>query len=160
MVALLVQAGSGGEQLAGAPEKLAKAKASSGAESAVASAVAELQAFIETLKRRPDIRVTIASVGRRATRSDLALLPPPKGIPEELIELYPAMNGLHVEWQFIEPPGGGCMRIPPLTAWTRFTGDDQTYMGFGDGYEALLLDEIRAEGGTWLVRDKDGGTVR
>lgn len=160
MVALLVQAGSGASLPTGASEKLAKAKANARPESAVASAVAELRAFVETLRKRPDITVTVASVGRRATRSELALLTHQKGIPEELVELYTAMNGVHVEWQFIEPPGGGCIRVPPLTRWTRFTGDDQTYMGFGDEHDALLLDEIQAEGGTWLVREKKSGAVR
>lgn len=161
MVALLVQSGAGAGQLAGASEKLAEAKASEKkAESEVASAVAELRVFVETLKRRRDVRVTVASLGRRATKSELAMLRRQKGIPEELVELYAAMNGAHVEWEFVEPPGGGCLRIPPVTQWTRFTGDDETYMGFGDGDEALLLDEIRAEGGTWLVRDKASGAVR
>jgi BRCA1 C Terminus (BRCT) domain len=160
MVALLVEAGSGAKQLTGASEKLAKAKASAKPESAVASAVAELRVFIEKLKVRPDITVTVASVGRRATRSELALLHHQKGIPEELVELYAAMNGVHVEWRFIEPPGGGCIRVPPVTQWTRFTGDDQTYMGFGDEHDALLLDEIQPEGGTWLVREKKSGSAR
>lgn len=160
MVALLVQAGSGAKQITGASEKLAKAKANARPESAVASAVAELRAFIETLKMRPDLRVTVASVGRRATKSELAFLEHQKGIPAELVELYAAMNGVHVEWQFIEPPGGGRIRVPPLSQWTRFTGDDQTYMGFGDEHDALLLDEIQAEGGTWLVREKQSGVVR
>lgn len=160
MVALLEKAGSGAKQIAGASEKLAKARANAGPESAVASAVTELRAFIETLKRRPDITVTTASVGRRAARSDLASLSRQKGVPEELVELYAAMNGVHVEWQFIEPPGGGCIRLPPLSRWTRFTGDDQTYMGFGDDHDALLLDEIQAEGGTWLVRDRKSKATR
>jgi hypothetical protein len=160
MVALLVQAGSGAPQLDGATEKLAKAKADAKPESAVASAASELKAFVESLRRRPDIRVTVANVGRRATKSDLAFLQRQKGVPEELVELYAAMNGAHVEWEFVEPPGGGCIRIPPLTQWTRFAGDDQTYMGFGDEYDALLLDEIRAEGATYLVRDKKSFATR
>lgn len=160
MVALLVKAGSGAEQIAGASEKLARAKANAGPESAVASAVAELKVFVETLKRRPDIRVTVANVGRRATRSELAMLVSQKGIPEELVELYTAMNGVHVEWQFIEPSGGGCIQIPPLTGWTRFAGDDETYKGFGDEHDALLLDEIQPEGATWLVREKKSGATR
>ena len=160
MVALLVQAGSGASSIAGASDKLARAKANARPESAVASAVAELRAFLETLRRRRDITVTVASVGRRASKSDLASLSHQKGIPAELVELYAAMNGVHIEWQFIEPSGGGCIRIPPLSQWTRFTGDDKTYMGFGDRYDALLLDEIQAEGGTWLVREKKSGAVR
>jgi hypothetical protein len=160
MVALLVEAGSGAAQIAGASEKLAKARASARPESAVASAVAELRAFVETLKKRVDIRVTVASVGRRATKYELALLTDQKGIPDELVEMYAAMNGVNVEWEFIEPPGGGCIRVPPLNQWTRFTGDDQTYMGFGDDHDALLLDEIQAEGATWLVRDRKSKSVR
>ena len=160
MVALLVQGGSGRERLAGASEKLAQVKGDGKAGSEIASAVSELKVFIETLKRRPDIRVSVARVGRRATKSEVAFLRRQEGIPEELVELYSAVNGVHVEWDFIEPPGGGRMRIPPISQWTRFTGDDETYMGFGDGYEALLFDEIQAEGGTWLVRDKESGTVR
>lgn len=160
MVALLVKGGSGAEALGGAEEKLAKAKAEAAPESAVASAVTELRAFVEALRARPDIRLRVATLGRRASKSDLAMLRHQKGIPEELVELYAAMNGAHVEWEFVEPPGGGCLRIPPLTGWTRFTGDDETYMGFGDDEEALLLDEIRAEGGTWLVRTKGGDRAR
>lgn len=160
MVALLVQAGSGAPTLAGASEKLAKAQADAKPESEVASAVSELKVFIETLRRRPDITVTVAGVGRRAAKSDLELLRHQKNMPKELLELYAAVNGVHVEWQFIEPPGGGCMRIPPITQWTRFTGDDKTYMNFGDAYEALLLDEIQAEGGTWLVREKGSAATR
>jgi hypothetical protein len=161
MVALLVKAGSGAERLAGAAEELARVEAAAPPASPVVAAVAELRAFVETLKKRADVRVSVARVGRRASRAELAQLKQKPPLPAELIALYTEMNGLHVEWEFVEPPGGGCMRIPPVTQWTRFTGDDKTYMGFDDDQEALLLDEIQAEGGTWLVRGKKkGGEAR
>ncbi len=160
LVALLLQSGVGAQKLAGTAGKLAEAQAQAKAESPIASAVAELRVFVETLKRRADVSIEIAEVGRKATKAEIASLRQQKVIPDELIDLYTAMNGVHVEWQFIEPPGGGCIRIPPVTAWTRFTGEDQHYMGFADGHEALLLDEIRAEGGTWLVRHKKTGKVQ
>jgi BRCA1 C Terminus (BRCT) domain len=161
MVALLLEGGGGAaEQLGGAAEKLAKAQAEAKPVSAIASAVADLRVFVERLKKRVDVAVTIASVGRRATKGELSLLKQQKAMPAELVEMYAEMNGAHVEWRFVEPPGGGRLRIPPVTQWTRFTGDDQTYMNFGDDVDALLLDEIEAEGGTWLVREKEGGAVR
>lgn len=126
----------------------------------IVSAVAELRAFIAALKRRPDVTVTVAQVGRKASQRELAALRLQPNFPAALIDLYAEMNGVHVEWHFIEPPGGGCLRIPPLTQWTRFTGDDEHYMNFGQDHEALLLDEIQPEGGTWLVRNKKSGQVQ
>ncbi|MEP7123011.1 MAG: BRCT domain-containing protein [Byssovorax sp.] len=160
MVALLTEAGGGAEPIAGASEKLAKAKANAKPESAIESAVAELKVFLEGLKRRSDLTVTVAEIGRRATKAELASLKHKKGIPEELLELYAATNGVHIEWAFIEPPGQGCLRIFTLNDWTQFRGDDENCMSFPDEYDALLLDEQRAEGGTWLVREKATGASR
>lgn len=154
MVARLTAGGTGAEQLAGASETLA-AKAAEDAANAteIGKAVAELRSFVAALKKRKDIRVETATIGRKAGKSKLAQLRAQRA-PDELIDFYAEMDGIHVAWRFIEPPGGGCIRIPPVTPWTRFTGDDDHYMNFGDDREALLLDEITPEGGTWLVRDK------
>jgi hypothetical protein len=160
MVALLTAGGAGAEQLADAGEKLAKKQEQDAASTTQMTAVAaELRAFVAALKRRRDIRVEHATLGRKAGKAKLAQLRA-ANIPTELIELYAEIDGARVEWRFIEDGyGGGCLRIPPVTNWTRFTGDDNHYMNFGDGREALLLDEVTAEGGTWLVRDKaKGGT--
>jgi BRCT domain type II-containing protein len=148
MVALLTASGGGAAQLAGASEKLAEAAADATEMSKVA---AELRAFVQALKKRKDIQVTVAEVGRKAGKGKLAQLEHAK-IPEQLIEMYAELDGIHVEWRFIEPSGGGCIRIPQVSQWTEFSGDDQHYMNFGDDREALLLDEVTPEGGTWVVR--------
>jgi BRCT domain type II-containing protein len=148
MVALLTAGGGGAELLAGATDKLAQKQSEATEMSMVA---AELRAFVQALQKRKDIHVEIAKLGRKAGKSKLAQLEYAK-IPSQLIELYAEVDGIHVEWRFVEPPGGGCMRVPGVSQWTRFTGDDEHYMNFGDDREALLLDEITAEGGTWLVR--------
>ncbi|MBA3547082.1 MAG: hypothetical protein H0T76_11410 [Nannocystis sp.] len=118
--------------------------------------VAELRAFIQALKRRKDITVEKAVLGRKASNAKLDQLRALR-VPDQLVELYAEHDGVHVEWRFTEPPGIGCMRIPAVTQWTRFTGDDSHYMNFGDEYEALLLDEITPEGSTWLVRTREKG---
>lgn len=152
MVALLTAGGGGAAQLDQAADKLAQKQAQEAANATEASkVVAELRAFVQGLQKRKDIRVEVAKIGRKLGKAKLAELERAK-IPTELIELYAEMDGIHVEWQFIEPPGGGCIRIPVASQWTRFSGDDQHYMNFGDDREALLLDEITPEGNTWLVR--------
>lgn len=158
MVALLkAGGGAGAEKLADADEKLAKKQAEDAADATEMTKVAaELKAFVAALKKRRDLTVEQAKLGRAAGKAKRAQMRA-ANLPTELIELYAELDGIHVEWRFIEPSGGGCIRVPPFTNWTRFAGDDRTYMGFGDDQEALLLDEITPEGGTWLVRDR--GTV-
>jgi BRCT domain type II-containing protein len=154
MVALLTAGGAGAEQLAGASEKLAEKQAEDAANAtAVTAAVAELEAFVSALRKRKDVTIEHATIGRKAGKAKLAQLRAMRA-PDELIDLYAEVDGVRVEWRFIEAPGGGCMRIPPISQWTRFTGDDSHYMNFGDDREALLLDEVTPEGNTWLVRDK------
>jgi hypothetical protein len=148
MVALLTASGGGAAQLDGAAEKLAEAAADATEMSKVA---AELRAFVQALKKRKDIQVTVAELGRKAGKAKLAQLEHDK-IPAQLIEMYAELDGIHVEWRFIEPSGGGCIRVPRVSQWTEFSGDDRHYMNFGDDREALLLDEITPEGGTWIVR--------
>jgi hypothetical protein len=124
----------------------------------ITKVVAELRAFVAALQQRPDILIEHATLGGPAGAAELDQLRA-ANFPAELIELYGELDGIHVEWRFIEPSGGGNLRLPPITQWTRFRDDDSTYMGFGDDKEALLFDEITAEGGTWLVRDKGGHAV-
>lgn len=154
MVALLTAAGLGGELLAGAGEKLA-AKAAEDAAGAteMTRVAAELRAFVDQMRRRPDVAVTVADLGRRAGKAKLEQLRALRA-PQELVDLYAELDGIHIEWRFVEPPGGGCMRVPPVTQWTRFSTDDDHYMNFGKDTEALLLDEITPEGSTWLVRPR------
>lgn len=123
--------------------------------------VAELRAFVQALKRRKDITVEKAVLGRKASKAKLDQLRAHR-IPAELIELYAEVDGVHIEWRFVEPHGGGCMRIPEISRWSCFTADDGHNMNFGAEYEALLLDEITPEGSTWLVRTRGsaGGTIR
>ncbi|MCA9685898.1 MAG: hypothetical protein KC457_27240, partial [Myxococcales bacterium] len=148
MVKLLSEGGVGGEALAGADDKLAAKAAEEAAAGDIAAAVAELREFVRALHRRKDITIKCAEIGKKASKGRLAVLKA-SDLPEQVIELYAAMDGAHIEWSFIEPSGGGCMRIPVFSQWTRFTGDDDHYMNFGDDQEALLLDEITPEGGTW-----------
>lgn len=117
----------------------------------VKKVVAELRAFVAELQKRNDIQVTVANLGGKAASDEVERV---RRLYPDLADFYAEMNGIHVEWSFVEPSGGGCMRVPPISQWTVFAGDDQTYMGFGDDQEALLLDEIQPEGGTWLVRSK------
>lgn len=124
--------------------------------SKIQSSVENLKTFIKALKKRPDVKVEIAQVGRKAKAKDVERI---RSIHSELAELYAEMNGVHVEWRFIEPSGGGCIRIPTLSSYTQFENDEVHYMNFGEGYEALLLDEITPEGGTWLVKDDNDVTI-
>jgi hypothetical protein len=121
------------------------------AKSPVAKAVDELRLFVQALKKRADVTVKRAEIGRKASKADLAAL---VDVPAELVELYRAANGIHIEWEFVEPRGAGCMHIWPISPWIRFTGDEEHYMGFGERQEALALDHIQPEGNTWLVRTK------
>lgn len=150
MVATLTAGGAG---LAGASERLVEAAAGA---TEMSKVVAELRAFVQALKQRKDITVEQATLGRKAGKSKLDPLRAQK-VPAELVELYAEVDGVHIEWRFTEPPGQGCMRIPAVSQWTRFTADDHHYMNFGDEYEALLLDEITPEGSTYLVRRKGKG---
>ncbi|MDG4787093.1 hypothetical protein O7626_14340 [Micromonospora sp. WMMD1102] len=115
----------------------------------------ELREFITELQCRPDIRVEVAEVGGPAAPEKLAALRAGEGIPEELVAFHAEMDGVHVEWEFIEPPGGGCIRIAPTSEWDRFRGDDENSTQFGEDCTALLLDEITPEGTVWLLRSGD-----
>jgi hypothetical protein len=117
----------------------------------IRDAVNELRSFVAALQAREDIEVTHAEFGGPASAEQLASLAEAR-VPRELVELFAIVNGIHVEWRFREPDGEGCMRIPPAGDWSTFVGDDESYMDFGDHREALLLDEVTAEGSTWLVR--------
>jgi BRCT domain type II-containing protein len=153
MVELLQAGGAGAAELAGADAKLAAKAAEDATGGEIKAAVAELREFVRALKRRKDIHVSIAKLGRKAGKAKLEDLRHFK-MPPALIDLYAEIDGIHVEWRFIEPSGGGCMRVPPVSQWTRFTRDKDHYMGFGDDREALLFDEITPEGTTWIVRDR------
>lgn len=148
MVALLTAGGVGAGELAGASAKLAEAAADATGMTAV---VAELRAFLHALRQREDITVEEVTLGRKASKARLDQLRA-QHVPADLLELYAEVDGIVVEWRFTEPPGGGHMRIPAITEWSRFVDDDRSYMNFGDDQEALLLDEITPEGTTWLVR--------
>ncbi len=157
MVAALQGAHVGADQLEGADELLAEAAEQKAASATEMTAVAEeLRAFIAQLHQRPDIRVETSHIGRHPAAADLERV---RRMCPELADFYAEMNGVHVEWWFVEPPGGGCMRIPEISQWTKFTGEDEHWMGFGDHREAMLLDEIQPEGSTWLVRDKGSKDV-
>lgn len=152
MVAILSEVGAGAEELAGAQEQLAEAAAQKAAEATEMTKVAqELREFVAYLEKRPDIRVRVADVGRKAAKADVDRV---RSMHRELGDFFAEMNGIRLEWEFVEPPGGGSMRVSPISQYTRFENDDVYYMGFGDHRESMLLDEITPEGGTWLVRDK------
>jgi len=123
--------------------------------------VEELWTFLEALAQREDIRVGVAVLGRPAGTYELDQLRVQR-VPTDLVQLYAEVDGVHIEWRFVDPPGGGCMRIPAISQWSRFTTDEGHYMNFGDDQEAMLFDEITPEGSTWLVRDtgSEGGTLR
>jgi hypothetical protein len=75
---------------------------------------AELRDFLKALKKRKDITITVSNVGRKTAKGTLGWLRSTQ-VPEQLVELYGEFNGIHFEWRFIEPPGGGCIRFPPIT---------------------------------------------
>ena len=122
--------------------------------------VEELYVFVEALLRRDDIRVGVSVFGRPTGTAELDKLRSQQ-VPLDLIQLHREVNGIHIEWRFVEPPGGGCLRIPAISRLSRFKGDRSHHMGFGAHREAMLFDEITPEGGTWLVRDKgsEDGTL-
>lgn len=113
--------------------------------------IAQLRQFVKALKKRVDIKVKVAKIGKKATKSALANL---VNIPSELVDFYREMNGIHIEWEFIEPSGSGCLHIPSISEWTKFTEEGDHEMNFGANFEALILDNIQAEAATYLVRDK------
>lgn len=152
MVALLTAAGLGGGLLDGAADKLArKAEEDAAGATEMTRVAAELRDFVQSLRQRKDIVVTVAELGRRAGKAKLAQLAALRA-PQDLVDFFAEIDGAHIEWRFVEPPGGGCLRVPPITQWTRFSPDDDNSMNFGDDTEAMLLDEITPEGTTWLVR--------
>lgn len=167
---LIEQAKSQGVALMDESEMLAILKAGKAeAKPAEASAdpaemsrvVAELRAFVQALKRRKDITVEKAVLGRKASKAKLDQLRAHR-VPADLIGLYAEVDGVHIEWRFVAPPGIGCMRIPEISQWSRFTADDGHNMNFGDDYEAMLFDEITPEGSAWMVRTKgtEGETIQ
>ncbi len=121
--------------------------------SRIVAVVMELKAFVARLQARPDLKVSVAKIGGPAGPE---LLGP--GLSDELRELFALMDGIHVEWQFKEPPGGGCIRIPPLLDQSGFSGE--THLDLGDDFEAFLLDEIQPEGATWVIRLKKSRECR
>lgn len=106
--------------------------------------VRALRALADALTKRPDIEVVTCVLGAGATEEELAKL---GDVPDELVRFYREVNGVHIAWRFIEPPGHGCIRIPPISVHTRFELD-----AFVPGLEALFFDEQQPECTTWLVR--------
>ncbi len=158
MVEALKAGGAGADELQGADTLLKKAAAEKAKNDTEMTAVAaELRLFVANLEKRPDIRVKVAKLGRKAAKEDVEYV---RLLAPQLGDFYAEMNGAHVEWEFTEPSGGGCLRIPPISQWTKFTDDDDNCMGFEEDQEAMLLDDITPEGNTWLVRDKEGKTGR
>jgi hypothetical protein len=115
--------------------------------------VTALRAFVKALKKRPDVEVLVARLGRKASAK--ALKTP---LHPELDALHAVMNGAHIEWRFIDPPGGGCLHLPTREA-SAWLGDADHFMHFGRDTEALLLDAMQPEGSTWLVRSPDGARI-
>jgi hypothetical protein len=108
-----------------------------------------LRAFVSRFVERSDVRVDTLRLGDPAPPE--ALAPLRGNIPTELFEFYAAMNGARVEWAFVEPPGGGCLAIPPVSDWTRFATDDEQNTHFGPDRRAMLLDALQPECATWYV---------
>ncbi|MDF1665739.1 MAG: hypothetical protein P1V97_28530 [Planctomycetota bacterium] len=116
------------------------------------SIVKELKTFVKELKKRPDLKVQKATFGKRAKKLELARV---RELSPELADLYQCVDGIDIEWSFIEAPNaGGRLRIPPAE-FARFQGEDETRMGFGATKDALLLDD-QDSSATWLVRDSKG----
>ncbi len=108
-----------------------------------------LRAFVTRFAKRSDVRVDALRLGDPTPPE--ALAPLRGAIPTELFEFYAAMNGAHVEWAFVEPPGGGCLSIPTVSEWTRFATDDEQSTHFGRDRRAMLLDVLQPECATWYV---------
>ena len=129
-----------------------KAVEASAARSALLQVIAELREFVQALQERPDIDVQVAQIGDPADEAEVEQV---RELHSELADLYAQMNGVHVEWLGKGWDAYGCLRIPNLSTYTVFTGEDDSGMGFGEEYEAMLLDEVTAEGNTWIVRKLD-----
>lgn len=116
-------------------------------------AIDNLRAFVRALKKRPDIKVEVATLGRKAPKSLLNAAEGTLGpvLGGELLAFYAAMNGVDIRWHFIEGPGGGLMQIPPLTSKRGFAPEKIHHMGFGAQKEAMFLDGT-GDGGAWIVR--------
>ncbi|EYF07640.1 hypothetical protein [Chondromyces apiculatus] len=105
--------------------------------------------FIRKFSRRADVRVVTSELRPPAPAE--ALESARGKIPGELLSFYAAMNGVHFAWAFVEPPGGGCIQIPPLDAHQRFATDEVQHTAFGEGRRSLLLDCIEPECATWYL---------
>ncbi len=134
------------------PATAAPAKAATIAKSAPAldGVLAELKAFVAALKKRVDVKVTVAELGAKSSKAEAAAI---AELPDELRAFFTAMNGAHVAWRFIEPPGAVVCTFQRASA-PLFRSDDDASTDFGDDYEAMLLDEITPEGATWIVRHR------
>ncbi|AKT40326.1 hypothetical protein [Chondromyces crocatus] len=109
----------------------------------------KLQTFLAAFSARTDVRVVVSEL--RPPAPEDALRAAQGQIPSELLSFYASMNGAHIAWRFIEPPGEGCLQIPPLGAATRFADDEAGGTAFGAGMRALLLDAPVPECATWYV---------
>lgn len=119
---------------------------------AIVVSIDALRSFVRALKKRPDIQVDVATLGRKAPKAALKNAEDRLGgvLGGELLAFYAAMNGAELRWSFIEGPGGGRLVIPPL-ANALFESDEQHHMGFGTDMEALFLDGT-GDTGAWVVR--------
>ena len=117
--------------------------------------VQELRAFLAKLEERPDIKVRERKIGPGASAELVERI---RALDPELAELYAQANGIWIEWEFVDAPGGGCILVDEVEEPPLFTTDEEYYMGFGEGIRACLVDENATETGGWLLRDPSGKT--
>ncbi len=121
-----------------------------------------VRALVKALKKRQDIRVDVAKLGRKAPKGQLANAQDRLGgvLKGELLSFYERMNGAEVRWTFLEGDVGGHLLLRPLNQLS-FEGEGEHFMGFGPDEEALFLDGT-GDTGSWLVRPKgsnDSGEI-
>ncbi len=116
----------------------------------------QLKSFARAIEERPDIRVRERFIGEPATEQELALM---DGLPEEVVELLRHMNGFRLEWEFVEPQGGGLIELPhcdvrqPIRWWPGGP------VGFSDEFETLMLD-ANDDSPTVFVRKRGEESMR
>jgi hypothetical protein len=113
--------------------------------------IRQLRRTLSALRKRKDIHLIEGKLRPKVSRARLAKR---QDLPEELIEFYALANGVHIEWEFKDAPGGACLCIPPIGEM-EFGTDEDFLIGTGTE-EFAALDVIQPEGLTWYVRKPSG----
>ncbi|MCA9524157.1 MAG: hypothetical protein KC609_24485 [Myxococcales bacterium] len=108
--------------------------------------VARVKRRIDELSQRPDVAVRTRAIGHETPQAVIDRL---RGtLPDELLDFYREMNGVHFEWEFVERGDTffGAICVPTLDAQLQMGADR----------DELLFDEPYSELPVLLARRGDG----